>query len=423
MPASDALSTAQRALVEEIDAILRAGSRRLDVAAMTTTARASGLLQPSELQALERRGRLPDWLLDALGLGGDYQASTRFTTVRVSSGRRWELTPPTILHGAALPSSFEMEGASSPDVDLVSGEGAELVLNNRARACFLDDGYVPALTDVDNLWSWSMVREWPAVRLPGRSLILFVEGSQLLSHWLLDTLPRLGALSAAGRSPADYDHVVLASAPHPFHVQSLQALGIPSGKVVTRGEAGPRLRCDAFDFVTPVRQSYLAEPWVYAFVEQLFGAPSPARPFRKLFISRQKARRRRIVDEAWLHPVLERRGYQIVNAEDHALKDMARMCAEATAIAGPHGAGIANSVFARPGARVLEIFGAHISPEYWRLAGQRGLTYACCQARDEAGRAFDAEDLAQTGLRERQAAGMSVSPAELERLLDDFDQL
>jgi glycosyl transferase family 61 len=417
-----ALPPARQALADQVGAILASRSDEIDTRAILRAARASGVVPRRELHLMERTGRLPDWLLDSLGLRASHPASARYETVRAFTGQVHALAAPIVLNAEAPPFTFAARTERSSDVDVLSGEDAELVLNNRAKACFLADGYAPPLTDVENLWASSLPGARPARRLEGRTAVLFVEGSQLLSHWLFDTLPKLDALRAAGRSPADYDHFLFAATPSPFHAETLAALGISQDKVVTRAGAGPRFSCEAFDAVTAVRKGFVADPWLYDFVDRAFGAPD-ATPRRKLFISRQSARRRRLVGEAELLARLVARGYEIVRPEEHGLREMARLCAEATAIVSLHGAGLANAVFARPGTRILEIFGAHLSAEYWRISSQRGFVYACWQARDSHGEPFDAERVAGMGVLERKEADLSVSPAELDAMLDGFEAL
>ncbi len=58
------------------------------------------------------------------------------------------------------------------------------------------------------------------------------------------------------------------------------------------------------------------------------------------------------------------------------MADQIRAFAAASVIVSPHGAALANLVFATPGATVIELFPpSSVLPDYWRLASSAGVTY------------------------------------------------
>jgi capsular polysaccharide biosynthesis protein len=107
------------------------------------------------------------------------------------------------------------------------------------------------------------------------------------------------------------------------------------------------------------------------------------RPTRRLYITRRLAGRRHVLNEAELEPILADYGFEIIEAETLSFHDQVRLFSQAEAVAGPHGAGFTNLVFAPPGCRVLEMFAPtcfrwmyyHLASvmrqEYWYLAGNR----------------------------------------------------
>jgi hypothetical protein len=95
---------------------------------------------------------------------------------------------------------------------------------------------------------------------------------------------------------------------------------------------------------------------------------------------------------------------------------------QASCIVAPHGAGLANIVFAPPGAAVVEFYGWHLSPEYWLLASQCGLRYVGIEARGPDGRPHSA--LSQEEHRSRpemKAADIVVDIAVLRDALIELD--
>ena len=95
-----------------------------------------------------------------------------------------------------------------------------------------------------------------------------------------------------------------------------------------------------------------------------------------LYVSRRKARKRRLVNEQALEDELSSVGFSIVHPEDTPFKDQIALFSKAQFIVAPHGAGLSNIVWADPPCRVLEIFPSDIFNDcYARLAVSLGLGY------------------------------------------------
>lgn len=84
-----------------------------------------------------------------------------------------------------------------------------------------------------------------------------------------------------------------------------------------------------------------------------FGAAEPGE--ERLYITRAKAAKRRIVNEAELGPVLADFGFQTIQAEDLSFEQQVRIFSRARYIVSNHGAGLTNILFMRDGGSVLEL--------------------------------------------------------------------
>lgn len=101
-----------------------------------------------------------------------------------------------------------------------------------------------------------------------------------------------------------------------------------------------------------------------------------ARQASRIYVSRRKSPKRALDNERDLEVALERVGYRIVFAEDLSLRDQMALFASADVIVSPHGAGLANIVWSRHGALLVEIFPADAFNDcYARLAGRLGINY------------------------------------------------
>jgi capsular polysaccharide biosynthesis protein len=89
-----------------------------------------------------------------------------------------------------------------------------------------------------------------------------------------------------------------------------------------------------------------------------------------------------------------------VYPEDYTFREQVSMFANAEAILGPHGGGLANIIFCKPQVCVLELFSAkYVNPCYSRIAYRLDMDY--CYATDDvpahanyrAGTPYTEEDL------------------------------
>lgn len=213
-------------------------------------------------------------------------------------------------------------------------------------------------------------------RLPkyrrGTALLLGAANSDNYYHWLVDSLPRWKMLQAAGWR--EYDYVLLHSQPCRFQEETLDWLGVPAAR---------RLRCSknfvhqferlvvpTMPFARQTVPTWVA-PWLRA-----LAPPAPSGP-EKIYLSRRSAPRRRFASEAELMPALAARGFVALQPETLSVADQARSLGSARWIVAPHGAALANMVFAPPGARVMEFFHPqHKNQCYENLAAACGHRYA-----------------------------------------------
>lgn len=97
---------------------------------------------------------------------------------------------------------------------------------------------------------------------------------------------------------------------------------------------------------------------------------------RRIYISRDDAVRRRVVNEKEVIAMLARHGFESCVTGRMPFGEQARLFAGAEAIVAPHGAGLANMMFCKPGTKVLEFFPSnYIDAGLCRLAHGIGLRY------------------------------------------------
>ena len=205
-------------------------------------------------------------------------------------------------------------------------------------------------------------------------------------HWLTEGLPRALALRET------YPDAVptLPSQRYAPYFESLEALGFtelalfPSGSNLTVRD--PVLTSCPKRFATTdpeILRKLRAE--IFA----RFGVV-PAKPFRKVYISRKKSRGRIVANERDVEAALRQTGFEIIYAEKLSFEEQVRLFAETSILVSIHGAGLTNALFMQPGTSMIEllprrngIFDYHRGRNsfrhdacYVRLAAAMGLTYA-----------------------------------------------
>ncbi len=213
-------------------------------------------------------------------------------------------------------------------------------------------------------------------RLEGTAAVLAVPGGNTYYHWLVDALPRLELIRRAGWPLESIRHVIVNGHRRPFQREAIERLGL-AGRTVSLEEV-PHVRASALIVPSFASPAETAAGWACEFLRRLFLEDGPAaRPSpRRIYISRARAKSRRVTNESEVASLLERSGFQAVLLEELSVAEQARLFADAEWIVGPHGSGFANLVFCSSGAKVLEIFApAPVKAMYERLARLSGLDY------------------------------------------------
>ncbi|MGL6210510.1 MAG: glycosyltransferase family 61 protein [Paracoccaceae bacterium] len=379
--------------------------------------KAQGLLTGAEVNDMNVNLRAPVWLAEALA------ALSPLTTPDTIAlpGRELipaglqRLTPSQTAPGTRLPKASGHIRVRHEPVVLHQGGPSSHNLTNFGKLSWTDQGILTPISDGNAGLFLPYLAEREPVPLDGHVFLGVVEGSAVYTHWLLDTFPRLLLLADAGVDLASIDTFLFATTGTRFHQATLAALGIPREKWRSRQHLGPFVRVtDRFIHVSAPRTAFACDPRIYDTVRSFFaGTTPPAKPYRRLFVTRRNAGRRKMLNEEAVIALLTPLGFEVVAFEDHSIPDTARMIAEATHLIAPHGAGLANLVFASPGLRVLELFNAHLSPEYGRICSQLGLEHHAMETLGPDGQMIDTGTLQQMEFFARNAMDLLVDVGAL----------
>jgi Glycosyltransferase 61 len=271
----------------------------------------------------------------------------------------------TAHQGAALPEIFVLtiphgrvysqDGLVITSDDYLLSESASQFGKNIEEHPIFKRFKLPTVTDIDNSVA-----------------VLAALGGNNYYHWMFEVLPRLALIEKADLQP-DFYYVCQDS---PVQKDTLAMAGIPKDKI---WPAHRKLHLQARELMVtafPGASGNMPE-WACSFLRERLLPHRASKSFPlKLYISRAKAKLRRVQNEDEIWPILAAQGFQKIFMEDYPVAEQIGMFASATHIVAPHGAALTNLVFSPPGTRVIELFPPDVVQGcYWTLASQVKLDY------------------------------------------------
>lgn len=208
----------------------------------------------------------------------------------------------------------------------------------------------------------------------GRSLSIATSSGDSYFHFVTDAVPRVKLLYQAGYSLNQFDHIIVNGARHNFQRDFLSALGIPGDKCIYLNE-NSNLICENLVVPSPPAISGNPPGWACNFIRTLCANIS-TEPRKRIYISRDDAIGRRVINEAEVVDFLKPMGFSKVSLTGMSLEAQAKLFAGAEVIVAPHGAGLTNLVFSTAGTKVIEFFSPHyINVCYWALSEECKILY------------------------------------------------
>jgi len=183
-------------------------------------------------------------------------------------------------------------------------------------------------------------------------------------HWLIEIFPKMHLVKESG---FNVDYYVINNT-EPFQKGALEMFGIPDEKIINH-EPNELIQADELivpDIVNNFKvmlsekglyfnTKYIPK-WIPKFYHSFVWSNLTQTTPKKLFVSRRKCNHRRIVNEAEVWEFLKKQGFESCVLEDLSFKEQAELFYNSEIIVAPHGAGLTNQLFCKPGTKVLEIF-------------------------------------------------------------------
>jgi capsular polysaccharide biosynthesis protein len=207
------------------------------------------------------------------------------------------------------------------------------------------------------------------------------------AHWVLRNVLKLSLLEQADL-PAGLPYLV-ADNLRPWHRAYLELLGIPEARLL-RVPPDEVVVCATLHVPTQLRNHPRmgeAIDWLRAKVaaHRVKGA-APDAEGALLYASRREQSNRRLLNEAEVEALLAQRGFRVIVPGEMRVPDQIAAFSRARVVVAPHGAGLANMVFAPPGATLIEITSRAIHHmDEFRMAAQAGGQQVQCVVSEDLG--------------------------------------
>jgi len=202
-------------------------------------------------------------------------------------------------------------------------------------------------------------------------------------HWVVEYLPKLRGLEIYEKESGKSPKILLANSPNNWQIEWLELLNIDNQRCITWDDGISKVETliltdhrmqtgghyDAFDI------SLDDMCWIRD--RALSAIPQKPTSPNKVYISRQGTSRK-VSNFGDIKEVLQQHDYAIYRLENLSVSDQVSLLSTADHIAGPHGAGLVNILFAPDDATILELLPkSYNNPHYFRLSQLFNQDYYC----------------------------------------------
>ena len=220
--------------------------------------------------------------------------------------------------------------------------------------------------------------------ISGTVLVLSNSHNHFYGHFLFESLGRLALVENKINS---YPTIYVANNT-PYQKRYLSMLELDKKQIIPADQAMPS-GITAERLVMPCYSRmyhHLIDPQITSFLRKklLPYADRALSQGERIFISRRKARYRRILNEQELLPVLEEYSFSVICLEDYSVDEQISILKFAEIVVSPHGTGLTNLLYCDPGTKILEIFAGLSECHPYMLSASLNLEYFYLSCADSA---------------------------------------
>ena len=191
-------------------------------------------------------------------------------------------------------------------------------------------------------------------KLSGTAISLLGPFNDNYYHWTLEGLGRLAAADSAMIEAAS--HVLVPPLRNGFQHDGLALTGL-SNKRIIELDIGDSVEAERLLLPVNMAGEWRPHPRLGHFFRNVSGAvpPPPDRLPDRIYVDRRRSSRRPLANEDEVISALMKYGFVPIQLETLPLAGQITLFRNASMIVAPHGAGLANILFARPGCALIEL--------------------------------------------------------------------
>lgn len=224
------------------------------------------------------------------------------------------------------------------------------------------------------LWPYFNERKIPRATYTHETVALIAwAGDTNYWHWLHDNLARFHLLQLSGIKINKY---LLPPLQFPYQWQTLDMLGIPREKIL---QLKPNMHLRVKKLILPSVPFNVdtSVKWSIDYVRESLLNMNTVKnmsEYEKIYISREDASWRKVMNEESVLQLLEEKGFKKVVLKNFSVQEQINIFHSAKYIIGSNGAGMSNIIFCKPGTKVIQLFTA-TSDEFMKISNYLNLDY------------------------------------------------
>lgn len=192
----------------------------------------------------------------------------------------------------------------------------------------------------------------PKLRIyPGLGVLLSTPNDNNYFHCLFQIAPKIWFLKENGYDLKNINLFFLEVSESKFQNEILEILEIDSNKIINLKKE-KYIEVEQM-LVTPTFTR--PEPWICLKLRNIFLSDEKSNNHERIYISRNKAKVRRILQEKKLIALLYKFGFKVISTDGLKITEQAKIFNNSKIVIAAHGAGLANLVFCEPGTEILEL--------------------------------------------------------------------
>jgi hypothetical protein len=169
-------------------------------------------------------------------------------------------------------------------------------------------------------------------------------------HWVCDILPKICIKKKYIKKT---DLFILPSFKTDFQKESLKLIGV---KNIYQLHEKNYLKIKNLKYISELYPSGNPSPDIFIKMRnKILSNFRIKSKNRKIYISRKKSQRRRMINEIYFEKQLTLFGFEVHSMEEYNFKKQVQICAESKIILGLNGAGLLNSIWMQPGSKIIDI--------------------------------------------------------------------